>query len=61
MSAGGRGRTRQRLLGRMGLVAVAAVILALLFLISGHWILGVIFALAAVVAVWLVLQLRTVR
>ena len=42
-------------------MAVAAVILALLFLISGHWILGVIFALAAVVAVWLVLQLRTVR
>lgn len=61
MSAGGRGRTRNRLLSRMGLVAAVAAILALLFLLSGHWILGVIFAVAAVVAVWLLLQLRSVR
>ena len=45
----------------MGLIAAVAAILARLFVLSGHWILGVIFAVAAVVAVWLLLQLRTVR
>jgi hypothetical protein len=37
------------------------VLLALLFLLSGHWVLGVIFAAAAAVGMWLFLQVRTVR
>ena len=56
-----RGQIRGRLLRRMGLVAAAVGILALLFLISGHWILGIVFAVGAAVALWLFLQLRTVR
>jgi hypothetical protein len=61
MSVGGRGQARGRMLRRVGLVAAVLVLLALLFLFSGHWILGVIFGAAAVVAVWAFLQLRTVR
>src|SRR5260221_392935 len=38
-----------------------AVLPALLFLGSGHWILGLIVGVAAVVAVWLFMQARTVR
>jgi hypothetical protein len=48
-------------LRRAGLIAGILVLLALVFLVSGHWILGVIFAVAAAVAVWLFLQARTVR
>jgi hypothetical protein len=36
-------------------------LVALLFLISGHWVLGVIFGVAAAVAIWVFLQARTVR
>jgi hypothetical protein len=61
MSAGGRGQARGRLLRRGALIAGALVLLALLVLASGHWILGLILAAAAAVAVWLLLQARSVR
>jgi uncharacterized membrane protein YccC len=61
MSVGGRGQTRERMLRRGALVAAGLVILALLFLLSGHWIIGLILAAAAVVAIWLLLQARSVR
>lgn len=49
------------MLRRFGLAAAILVVLALLFLLSGHWVLGVIFGAAGAVAVWLYLQARTVR
>jgi hypothetical protein len=61
VSVGGRGQARQRTLRRAGLAAAVLGVLALLFLLSGHWVVGVVFALAAAAAVWLTLQLRTVR
>ena len=61
MSVGGRGQTRQRMLRRAGLVAGALVVVALLFLISGHWVLGIMFGVAAVVALWAFRQLRSVH
>lgn len=61
LSVGGRGQARQRLLRRAGLVAGVLVLVALLFLVSGHWVLGVIFGVAAVVALWAFRQLRTVH
>ena len=61
MSTGGRGQERRRTLRRVGLIAAALVLLALLFLSSGHWILGIILGIAAVAAVWVFFQLRTVR
>ena len=56
-----RGQARHALLRRMGWVAAAVAVLALLFLLSGHWLLGLVFGLVAVAAIWLYLQLRTVR
>jgi uncharacterized membrane protein len=61
MSIGGRSQARQRMLRRAGLIAAVLVLLALVFLIGGHWLLGVIFGIAAVAAIWLFLQARTVR
>jgi uncharacterized membrane protein YccC len=61
MSAGGRGQTRQRMLLRAGVIAAVLVVLALLFLFSGHWIIGIILGVAAVAAVWVYLQMRSVR
>ena len=61
MSVGGRGGTRERMLRRGALGAGALVVLALLFLISGHWIIGLFVAAVAAVAVWLLLQARSVR
>lgn len=61
MSMGGRGQERQRLLRRAGLAALVLVVLALVLFASGHWVLGIIFAAAAVAAVWVFLQVRTVR
>ena len=61
MSVGGRAVARQRMLRRAGLVAAALVLLALLLLATGHWILAILFGAAAAVAVYLLLQLRTVR
>jgi hypothetical protein len=61
MSVGGRGRARDRVLRRAALIAAVLVLLALLLLVSGHWVLGVIFAVAAAAAIWVFLQARTVR
>ncbi len=61
MSVGGRGQERQRLLRRVGLIAAVLVLVALLFLASGHWVLGLIVGLAAAAAVWMFLQMRGVR
>jgi hypothetical protein len=61
MSVGGRGRTRDRILRRAALIAAVLVLLALLLLVSGHWVLGIIFAVAAAAAIWVFLQARTVR
>lgn len=61
MSVGGRGQVRGRVLRRAGLIAGILVLLALLFLVSGHWVLAAIFAAAAAAAIWVFLQARTVR
>jgi fatty acid desaturase len=61
MSIGGRGRERQRILRRAGLIAAVLALVALLFGISGHWVLGVIFGVAAAAAIWVFLQARSVR
>ncbi len=61
MSVGGRGQVRARVLRRAALVAGVLVLLALLFLVSGHWVLGVLVAIPAAVAVWVLFQARAVR
>lgn len=61
MSFGGRGQARSRIMRRFTWVAAALVVLTLLFVLSGHWILAVIFALVAAAAVWAWLQARSVR
>lgn len=61
MSMTGRGQARQRMLRRTGIVAAVLVVLALLFLVSGHWLIGLILAVAAAGAVWVFLQARSVR
>jgi hypothetical protein len=61
MSVGGRADARGRVLRRAALIAAVLVLLALVFLASGHWVLGVIFGAAAVGAIWVFLQARTVR
>jgi uncharacterized membrane protein YccC len=61
VSVGGRARERGRILQRAGLIAGALVVLAVLFLITGHWVLAVIVGAVAAVAVWAFLQARTVR
>jgi uncharacterized membrane protein YccC len=61
MSVGGRTQTRQRMLRRAGVIVAVLALLAVLFLFSGHWVLGVILGLAAAVGIWVFLQVRTVR
>jgi len=61
MSVGGRANARQRVLRRAALGSAALVLLTLLFLVSGHWVLAVIFGIAAAAAIWAFLQARTVR
>jgi hypothetical protein len=61
MSVGGRAETRARMLRRSMLLAGGLVILALLLLLTGHWIIGVLVAIPAAVATWVFLQARTVR
>lgn len=61
MSVGGRGGVRERVLRRAALIAGVLVLLALLLLAAGHWVLGVIFGVAAAAAVWVFLQARAVR
>ena len=62
MSMSPRGRARQQpAASRRYRSRQLVVILALILLLSGHWILGIVFGAAAVVAVLAFLQLRTVR
>jgi Gpi18-like mannosyltransferase len=61
VSVGGRANVRERILRRAALIAAVLVLLALLFLISGHWVLAVIFGAAGAVAIWVFAQARTVR
>jgi hypothetical protein len=61
MSMGGRATTRARLLRRAAIIAGVLVLLALLFLISGHWLLAIIFGVAAALALWGYAQARRVR
>jgi hypothetical protein len=61
VSVGGRGQARERMLRRVGVIAAVLVLVALLFLASGHWVLGLIVGLAAAAAVWMFLQMRAVR
>ena len=49
------------MLRRAALIAAVLLLLALIFLASGHWILAIVFGLAAAAAIWAFLQLRTVR
>jgi hypothetical protein len=46
---------------RAGLIAGALVLLAVLFLLSGHWVLALIAAAPAAAAVWVFVQARAVR
>jgi hypothetical protein len=57
----GRDQARGRVLKRTGLIAGALVLLALLFLISGHWVIAIIVGIPAAVAVWVFFQARSVR
>jgi hypothetical protein len=61
MSISGRDQARQRLLRRTGIGAAVLVVLALLLLLSGHWLIGLVLAVAAAAAVWVFLQARGVR
>ena len=61
MSVPGRAGVRERVLRRSALIAGVLVLLALLFLLSGHWVLGIIFGVAGAAAVWVFVQARTVR
>jgi len=49
------------MLRRAGLIAGGLVLLALVLLLTGHWVLGVMFGVVAVVAVVVFFQVRTVR
>jgi hypothetical protein len=46
---------------RVALIAAGLTVLALILLLSGHWVLGIIFALPALAAIWAFLQSRSVR
>jgi hypothetical protein len=61
MSVGGRAQERGRILKRAALIAAVLGVLALLFLLSGHWVLAIIFGAPAAIATWAFLQARTVR
>ena len=61
MAAGGRTQRRAQVLRRAGLVAAALALLTLIFAVTGHWILAIIAAVIAAAAVWLLMQMRTVR
>lgn len=61
MSMGGRAGERARILRRATMIAGVLALLAFLFLVSGHLIIGIVLAAATVVAVWVLLQARRVR
>jgi len=56
-----RARARQSLQRRAGIATAVVVLIALILLLSGHWILGIILGVVAVAAVAAFRQLRTVR
>jgi hypothetical protein len=49
------------MLRRVALIAAGLAALALILLLSGHWVLAIIFALPAFAALWAFLQARAVR
>jgi hypothetical protein len=49
------------MLRRAALIVATLVLIALLLLSSGHWVLGIVFGVAAAAGIWIYLQLRTVR
>jgi len=51
VSVGGRAQTRQRMLRRAALVVGILVLLALGFLVTGHWVFGAVFGVVAAVGV----------
>jgi hypothetical protein len=61
MSVGGREGLRRRYLRRVAILAGVLVLLTLLLFSSGHWVLGLLFGAAAVVAILVFSQMRTVR
>jgi hypothetical protein len=61
MNAGGRARTRERVLRRAALIAGVLALLTLLLVFTGHWVLAIIAGVPAAVAVWVFLQARAVR
>ncbi len=61
MTVGGRANERTRILRRAALIGAVLLLVALLFLTSGHWIVGLIFGAAAAAAIWVYLQARSVR
>jgi len=56
-----RARARQSLQRRAGIATAVVVLIALILLLSGHWILEIILGVVAVAAVAAFRQLRTVR
>jgi hypothetical protein len=58
---GGRAQYRRRTLRWAAVIAAVLVLLALVFLSSGHWILGILFGAIAAGAIFVFLQLRTVQ
>ena len=61
MSMTGRAGARARMLRRAGWIAAGLVLLALLLLVTGHWVLVLIAAAFAAAAIWAFLQVRTLR
>jgi hypothetical protein len=61
MSVGGRAGLRKRYLRRVAILAGVLVLLTLLLFSSGHWVLGLFFGAATVVAILVFAQMRTVR
>ena len=61
VSSGGRAAARERMVKRAGFIAAALVLLAVVFLISGHWIMPAVFAVAAAAGIWAFRQIREVR
>ena len=57
---GGRARTRAQFLRRAGIIGAILVVLAVILLLSGHLILGIILAVAAAAAIWVFSQARRV-
>jgi hypothetical protein len=49
------------MLRRAALIAGGLILLALILLLTSHWLLAIIFAIPAAVATWVFFQARTVR